>query len=158
MPDTIDSFSGKYECFSNFSAHSVGQYATSEHAFQAKKATNRRDHDYVASALAPRSAKWRGRQIKLRDDWPEVKDPKMLQVVLDKFLEHEDIADILVNTEKALLIEGNYHGDDYWGMIRDKDGNWTGQNVLGKTLMVVREILITRRSKEGMFKEDKNDK
>jgi ribA/ribD-fused uncharacterized protein len=148
MPNVIDSFSGEYECFSNFSAHPVGQYATSEHAFQAKKATNERDHDYVASALTPASAKWRGRRIQLRDDWNEVKDPEMLQVVLDKFLEHKDIGDILIGTGKATIIEGNYHGDDYWGMIRNEKGDWTGQNVLGKTLMLVREILITRRSKE----------
>ena len=148
MPNVIDSFSGEYECFSNFSAHPVGQYATSEHAFQAKKATNKRDHDYVASALTPASAKWRGRQIQLRDDWDEVKDPEMLRMVLDKFLQHRNIGDILISTDKAILIEGNYHGDDYWGMIRDKNGNWTGQNVLGKTLMLVRKILVTRRAKE----------
>ena len=149
MPKIIDSFSGKYECFSNFSAHPVGQYATSEHRFQAKKATNERDHDYVIEANSPRSAKWRGRQIKLRADWPEAKDPEMLQAVLDKFIEHRDIGNILISTEDALLIEGNYHGDDYWGMIKDENGKWVGQNKLGETLMLVREILITRRLKEG---------
>jgi ribA/ribD-fused uncharacterized protein len=155
MVDIIDSFSGEYECFSNFSAHPVGQYETSEHAFQAKKTINERDHDYVASAMSPRSAKWRGRQIKLRADWAEAKDPEMLQVVLDKFIQHEDIGDILIGTDKATLVEGNYHGDDYWGMIRDKNGKWMGKNVLGKTLMLVREILITRRAKE---KETQNGK
>jgi ribA/ribD-fused uncharacterized protein len=148
MPIIIDSFSGKYECFSNFSAHTVGQYATSEHAFQAKKATNKRDHDYIASAMSPRSAKWRGRQIKLCDDWDEKKDPEMLQIVLDKFLEHRDIADILISTDDAILIEGNYHGDAYWGMVRDSDGKWTGKNVLGVALMVARDILVTRRAEE----------
>ena len=158
MVDVIDSFSGEYECFSNFSAHSVGPYDTSEHAFQAKKAANKRDHDYVAEASSPRSAKWRGHQIKLREDWDKVKDPEMLQVVLDKFTEHRDIGDILISTAGMVLIEGNYHRDDYWGMIRDENGSWVGQNVLGKTLMLVRDILITKRSKEkGGYKDDKQD-
>ena len=147
MPVIIDSFSGKYECFSNFSAHTVGQYKTSEHGFQAKKATNGWAHDYVASALTPASAKWRGRRIELCKDWDKKKDPEMLQIVLDKFLEHKDIADILIGTDDAILIEGNYHGDDYWGKVRGKDGEWVGKNVLGVTLMLVRGILITRRAK-----------
>lgn len=149
MPNVIDSFSGKYECFSNFSAHSVGRYATSEHAFQASKATNERDRAYVELAMSPRSAKWRGRQIKLREDWPEERDNEMLHVVLDKFLQHRDIGDVLVSTVGSTLVEGNYHGDDYWGMVKGKDGQWRGKNVLGSVLMLVREILITRRSKEG---------
>lgn len=144
----IDSFSGKYECFSNFSAHPVGQYATSEHCFQAKKAMNQRDHDYVVEASSPRSAKWRGRQIKLRTGWDEAKDPEMLRAVIDKFHQHQNIADILVDTDDAILIEGNYHGDDYWGMVRDKDGNWTGLNMLGNILTVVREML-KRERKNG---------
>lgn len=149
MPNVIDSFSGRYECFSNFSAHPVGQYATSEHGFQARKATNKRDHDYVASAASPASAKWRGRQIELRDDWDEVKDNEMLHVVFDKFLQHRDIGDVLVSTEGMLLIEGNYHRDAYWGKVRGKNGEWVGKNVLGITLMVVRKALIERRAKEG---------
>lgn len=153
MVDIIDSFSGEYECFSNFSAHTVGQYKTSEHAFQAKKTINKRDHDYIASAMSPRAAKWRGQQIKLRDKWHGDRDNEMLRVVLDKFLEHRDIGDILIGTGKAVLIEGNYHGDDYWGMIRDKDEEWKGRNMLGETLMLVREILITIRAKEEENKD-----
>jgi ribA/ribD-fused uncharacterized protein len=149
MVDIIDSFSGKYECFSNFSAHPVGPYATSEHAFQAKKASNKRDHDYVASAAGPASAKWRGRQIELRADWDEVKDNEMLHVVFDKFLQHRDIADTLIGTGDAILIEGNYHRDDYWGKVRNEKGDWVGKNVLGITLMVVRKTLVEMRAKEG---------
>jgi len=145
MQKVIDSFSGKYECFSNFSAHPVGQYATAEHRFQAKKATNQRDHDYVAEANSPRSAKWRGRQIKLRADWEQAKDPEMLRTVIDKVHQHRDVADILVSTDNVLLIEGNYHKDDYWGMVKDKDGNWTGLNMLGKALMVARGMLKRER-------------
>ena len=144
----IDSFSGKYGCFSNFSTHPVGPYDTSEHAFQVKKAMNKRDHDYVASASTPASAKWRGRQIQLRDHWDKDKDNEMLRVVLDKFHEHEDIADILVNTGAAILIEGNYHRDDYWGKVRGKDGEWVGKNMLGKVLMLVRKYLVIERAEE----------
>jgi len=149
MVAVIDSFSGEYECFSNFSAHPVGQYATSEHAFQVKKAMNQRDHDYVASAGTPASAKWRGRQIELRPGWEGSKDNEMLHVVFDKFLQHRDIGDILIGTGDAILIEGNYHKDDYWGMTRNEQGDWVGKNVLGITLMVVRKTLAQMRAEEN---------
>jgi len=149
MVAVIDSFSGEYRCFSNFSAHPVGPYATSEHGFQAKKATNQKDHDYVASAETPAAAKWRGKQIKMRADWDQVKDNEMLHLVFNKFLQHRDIGDILIATGDALLIEGNYWKDDYWGMVKNEQGDWVGKNVLGITLMVVRKTLVQMRAKEN---------
>jgi ribA/ribD-fused uncharacterized protein len=154
MPEVIDSFSGKYECFSNFSAHPTPYivlgdtilFKTSEHAFQAAKATNKRDRDYVADANTAASAKWRGKRIQLRDGWNdndgELKNRTMLYIVYNKFSQNVGIGDILVATESARLIEGNYHGDDYWGMVRDASGKWwQGRNQLGLTLELVRVIL-----------------
>jgi hypothetical protein len=136
---------------SNFSPHSVVyngvKYKTSEHAFQAAKAASKKEHDWVADAVSPLEAKRRGRKVKLKPYWDEVRDAVMLKVVLDKFWQNEDIAEKLVNTDEAFLIEGNNWHDDYWGMVKDADGNWRGRNQLGKTLMSVR-IILRGRSNE----------
>ena len=147
----IDDFSGEYECFSNFSDHTVtcnilGNTVickTGEHAFQALKATNKRDRDYVLDAPSPRLAKWRGRRIQLGPDWEQNKGAAMLMVVYTKAMQHEKIVEVLLKTGDALIIEGNYHGDDEWGMVRENlaSGPWRGKNKLGVTWMVVRDII-----------------
>ncbi len=146
MTEAIDSFGGKYEFLSNFSNHKVilfgGEYSTSEHAFQAMKATTERDLEYIRSAPAPLQAKWRGNRIAIYKDWSKRRDSAMMLVVSLKFTRDNNIARELVATGDAELIEGNYHGDDYWGKIRDANGDWVGQNKLGEILMSVRELLL----------------
>ena len=39
------------------------------------------------------------------------------------------------------LIEGNTWGDTFFGMIKDSQGKWTGENNLGKILMQIRDEL-----------------
>ena len=146
MAEVIDSFGGKYEFLSNFSNHKVilfgGEYPTSEHAFQAMKATTERDLEYIRSAPMPAQAKWRGHRITICKDWSKKRDSAMMLVVFSKFALDIDIARELIATGDAELIEGNYHGDDYWGKIRDGYGGWVGQNKLGEILMSVRELLL----------------
>lgn len=156
MPQAIDSFRGEHGYLSNFSPHPVLYeyilYPTSEHAFAAAKAANKEDHDWIASAPTPASAKHRGgsrgengRTIQIRDDWNEVKDLVMFKVVLAKFTQNKEIANLLLETGDTWLIEGNWWHDDYWGMVRGADGQWKGQNKSGMILMLVREILKIRK-------------
>lgn len=156
MIQAIDNFRGKYSPFSNFSPHTVLYnnilYPTAEHAFAAAKATNKEDHDWIASAPTATSAKHRGgprgengRTIQIRADWDKAKDLIMFEIVRAKFLQNEGIANLLLETENAWLIEGNWWHDDYWGMVRGADGQWIGQNKLGAILMLVREILKIQR-------------
>lgn len=129
-----------YGCFSNFSPHTVeldGEtYATSEHYYQAMKAKNRKDHDYIASAPTPHEARKRGQACELRDGWDEMKDNVMRVVVQTKFTQHPDLAEILLATEDKEIIEWA-PWDEYWG--NGKYGN--GKNKLGVILMEVRDIL-----------------
>lgn len=78
----------------------------------------------------------------LRDDWEEVKDDLMYRIVLAKFLQNPSLADALIKTGNAQLIEGNTWGDTYWGMCDS-----VGENKLGEILMRVRDELprITRK-------------
>lgn len=146
MIEVIDSFGGKYEFLSNFSNHKVilfgGEYSTSEHAFQAMKTTTERDFEYIRSAPTPAQAKWRGNRITICKNWRRQRDSAMALVVFSKFTRDTDIARELISTGDAELIEGNYHGDDYWGKIKDGSGDWVGQNKLGEVLMSVRELLL----------------
>ena len=146
MTGAIDSFGGKYEFLSNFSNHKVrlfgGKYPTSEHAFQSMKAITERDLEYIRSAPSPSQAKWRGNRIAIRKDWRKRRNSAMVLVIFLKFTQDNNIARELIATKDAELIEGNYHGDDYWGKIRDANGDWVGQNKLGEILMNVRELLL----------------
>lgn len=110
-------------------------YLNSEAAFQAQKTINQRERrDF--SILDPTRAKNLGRKINLREDWEEVKDQIMYEIVKEKFLQNVYIKKKLLGTGDAILIEGNTWGDTYWGQVNGK-----GQNKLGKILMKIRSEL-----------------
>ncbi len=138
--NTIDSFKGTYAFLSNFYPAKVTYngytYQTSEHAFQAAKTTNKTDHDHIANAITPGIAKRRGRKVKCRPDWKKVRDTIMAEVVYYKFDQNSAICAKLKATDNAILIEGNWWRDIYWGVCRG-----VGRNMLGKILMIVRNIV-----------------
>lgn len=81
----------------------------------------------------------------LREDWFDVNLQIMEDINIVKFTYFLDLREKLLSTGDAILVEGNYWGDDFWGMIKDKEtGKWKGKNKLGIILMNVRE-----RIKEG---------
>ena len=78
-----------------------------------------------------------GRELApLPDDWEEVKVDVMYQVVLAKFTQHLGLRDLLLATGDAILIE-HTRQDSFWA----DGGDGTGENWLGKILMVVRDEL-----------------
>jgi hypothetical protein len=68
--------------------------------------------------------------------WHDVRDYVMFAIQLAKFTQHKEFRDKLLATGDAEIIEGNDHGDSYWG-VNNKTGN--GLNKLGKILMVIRD-------------------
>lgn len=135
----IDSFRGKYFFLSNFYLTEVDfdgfTFQNNEAAFQAMKTLDRGKRAEF-TRLDPSSAKRKGRQVRLRKDWEEVKDQLMYEICLSKFNQNEDLKRKLLQTKGIELIEGNDWGDTYWGVCRGR-----GQNKLGKILMRVREEL-----------------
>lgn len=129
----------KYGCFSNFSKHGLeldGKYwPTSEHYFQAQKFVGSIYEEEIRLVESPMDAAnmGRDRDKPLRPDWEEVKDEVMKKAVLQKFLTHPDIRDILISTSPEEIIEETTD-DYYWGC----GTKGTGKNVLGKILMEVR--------------------
>lgn len=136
--------SGPYRCFSNFFKVNIRMldydWPTSEHIFQAMKfyKTNDEHFEKIKNAKTPTEAKKLGtsRSVPLRDDWEQVKDKLMYDIVLQKFLQNEEIKEILLSTDNKRLVE-HTKNDSYWA----GNGDGTGKNQLGITLMSVRYVL-----------------
>ena len=145
----IDAFEGEYRFLSNFYPSPVlwqeVLYPTVEHAYQAAKTLNLEDREWIRTALTPAMAKKRGsakgvggRKIELREDWePFGKVLVMKRLVWRKFSENTALAQQLIDTGDAELIEGNWWGDTFWGVCQGY-----GENMLGQILMQVRAELV----------------
>src|SRR5262245_13654729 len=132
----------EYGYFSNFSPHPIKMkgkvWPTSEHYFQAQKFVGTGHEEEIRLVKSPMIAARLGRDRKrpLRRDWESVKDKIMFEAVRAKFTQYGELRKILLATGDAEIIEhtGN---DSYWG----DGGDGSGRNMLGKTLMLVREEL-----------------
>jgi predicted NAD-dependent protein-ADP-ribosyltransferase YbiA (DUF1768 family) len=74
--------------------------------------------------------------VQLRTGWETSKNAVMKALLIQKFTRHLDLAQALLATGEADLIEGNDWGDVYWGVCRAH-----GRNQLGRQLMEVRALL-----------------
>ena len=135
----IDSFKDDYFFLSNFYEVPVEydglKYGSSEAAFQAQKCefpSKRKEFQN----LHPSKSKALGRKVTLREDWDEVKNRVMLEIVRNKFKQNPELKEKLIATGDAYLEEGNWWGDRTWGVC-----NGVGENRLGKILMKVRDEL-----------------
>ncbi len=144
----IKQFKGKYRWLSNFGLSpfitpTMEEYQTNEHFYQAMKADTYKDRRYVQEASTPAIAKKRGREIKVRPDWDNVKLEMMELGLRLKFNQNPDLAQQLLDTGDQMLYEGNTWGDRYWGVdlaALDR-GEIVGENHLGKLLMKIRKEL-----------------
>jgi len=146
----IPRFEGDYHFLSNF-APSVIQidtknvgvltFPTGEHMFQSLKYKAMTDEskrlDYLESvnaSPAPDWAKKRGRAVKIDIvKWESIRIEMMRQTVWEKFKQNQNLVPRLLDTDSAMLVEGNTWGDTFWGRV---DGR--GYNLLGSILMEVR--------------------
>ena len=138
----IKEFKGEYRFLSNFYPCSVqfedAMYPSSEHAYMAAKTTDTESRKQIAALSSPAMAKRAGRALKLRDGWEAMKEEVMFAILMDKFTRNSVLGVCLVATCDAELVEGNWWGDKIWGVCL-KTG--VGKNLLGKTLMRVRDEL-----------------
>jgi N-glycosidase YbiA len=136
----IESFTKEYSYLSNFYPSLVmfdGQvYPTVEHAYVAAKTLDLEVRKKIQKITNPSQVKKFGKTIALRDDWEDVKISIMEQLCWQKFSSNSSLAEKLLSTDYAELIEGNTWGDVFWGVCNGK-----GHNHLGKILMKIREEL-----------------
>lgn len=109
---------------------------TVEHAYQALKAKTKDECDWVLASSTPGIAKRRGQKVDAWDNWDDMKDDIMLELLRTKFFFNDDMKARLLATGDARLVEGNTWGDRYWGVCRGE-----GENMLGMLLMQVRNEL-----------------
>ena len=132
----IDSFRNEYAFLSNFYECPIPYlgltFRNAEAAFQAAKTINAEERKEFVS-LSASQAKRKGRRVKLRSDWEQMKVTVMREVLGIKFLDPE-LSSKLLATGNEELIEGNTWNDRFWGVCRG-----SGRNVLGKLLMEIRE-------------------
>jgi N-glycosidase YbiA len=142
----IDRFSGQNRFLSNFYPSVVNfeglRYPTVEHAFQSAKSPDQAVRLRIASLPSAGAAKRAGRQVVIPDvaAWDAKKDSVMLDLLLEKFSIPE-LCSKLLATGSQELREGNEWGDTYWGVDL---ATGEGENKLGKLLMEVRSMLVSR--------------
>jgi len=116
-------------------------YPTLEHHYQAAKTLIPEEQEKILAAETPGAAKKLGRKAHVRSDWEKVKLGVMEELLRRKFSDPE-LAELLINTGDAELIEGNYWHDNFWGDCScEKCKRKEGKNHLGKLLMKIRSEL-----------------
>lgn len=145
----IDGFFGEYRFLSNFYPSPIKfehpRYAgltkapTVEHAFQASKTLDCLWIPRILTAERPGEAKFLGREVPAREDWEELKDGIMAELVVRKFMQNVVLRSRLLNTGSVFLIEGNNWHDNHFGFCHCKRcANIEHENMLGHILMEVR--------------------
>jgi ribA/ribD-fused uncharacterized protein len=139
----INKFKGEYGFLSNFHNSPMqldlgvlGKWAVDnvEQVYQAAKCADNRQAIWVLQSASPGIAKSRGKEVKMVDDWDQIKYNVMIWAVREKFKQNPDLAQKLIDTDNQVLVEGNWWGDTYWGVCKGQGHNW-----LGRILMKVRD-------------------
>lgn len=143
MSTPIIRFCGANHFLSNFHLGRVeldgDVYRSVEHAYQAAKTLDPSVRQRIRDERSPLRAKQIGARVLLRPGWDAMRLDVMLDLLLRKFSDPE-LADLLLATGDAELVESNDWGDRFWGVV---DGD--GQNALGQLLMTVRAELMGLR-------------
>jgi ribA/ribD-fused uncharacterized protein len=137
----ISSFTGYYRFLSNFYACNVPfdglVYPSVEHAYQAAKSSDIRVHEAMIKMTASEVKKF-GSHLPLPKNWEENKILLMTMLVQVKFIKSEELQYRLKATGDAILEEGNYWNDTFWGVDINTG---KGENKLGKILMDIRKYI-----------------
>ena len=130
-------------------------FRTAEHYMMVRKAELFDDQDAVSAILAaptPKEAKALGRKIRGFSEtvWLDHREEIVFMGNFEKFSQNESLQKFLLDTRNAILVEAS-PVDSIWGIgLAGDDQNarnpaaWPGLNLLGFTLMNVREALRQR--------------
>jgi ribA/ribD-fused uncharacterized protein len=145
----VERFKGEYAWLSNMTRLETpyetkhGLLPTGEHMYQYAKSTDTEWRKHVVATNNPYQVRKDSRdpdKCKLREDWDEIKDDVMLEVVCYKFSSYNsELLLKLIDLKGIELLEGNYHNDVYWGFCLKTN---TGDNRLGKMIMARRDEYI----------------
>ena len=116
-------------------------WPTTEHYYQAQKFNyGTFYYEKILQLPSPREAFRFSRTPQaykeVKKNWEFIKDGVMLTALRAKFLQNEDLKQLLLKTRNRKLVEHTAN-DSYWG----DGGDGSGQNRLGELLMAVRDEL-----------------
>jgi hypothetical protein len=123
-------------------------FPTAEHAYQAGKARRSSVREWILSAPSPALVAMAAHGLYIWDvvpNWSKIKFDRMRDVLRAKFLQHEDLRQLLLSTGTARLIETGKVPNEVnrtWGEVNGK-----GLNMLGVLLMEIRAELRQRAAK-----------
>lgn len=120
-------------------------YPSSEHAYMAMKTLNTEERLKIAAIQKASDAKKYGYTIKLRPNWDNISVAMMYHVNYAKYSQNPELRKKLLETGDKRLVEVNDWNDKRWGMCMTADQRFgdylEGQNLLGITLMAVRDAM-----------------
>jgi ribA/ribD-fused uncharacterized protein len=148
-----------YGGFSNWSNHSYQDtsgktISNSEIGLMLAKlelfdSSNSKLRHLILESTNPAFTKKLGRQIKNFNQtiWDQKKFQIMVDILILKFSQNQDLKILLLSTNDSFIVEASPY-DNIWGIglnkfdaMKIKMDDWPGENLLGKALMQVREIL-----------------
>ena len=143
MNNRIEEFRGEYAFLSNFYKHPVEYqglvYPCAENAFQAAKCRNEEDKIKYTLQNNPVRAKMMGKKETLPEDW-DARSVKVMWKILEAKFSDPTLAEKLISTGDAELIEGNRWHDNKWGRcVCEKCRDRKSRNLMGELLMKIRE-------------------
>lgn len=141
-PTIISGFFREHRWLSNFHMCPVRVegiiYPSSEHAYMAQKTLFQDIREHISNIPTAKEVKQFGREMKIScENWDEYRIIAMLKVNYAKFTQNSELREALLATGDSLLEENNWWGDLFWGTNMDGEG----KNMLGKTLMAIRDML-----------------
>lgn len=146
MPVTIEFYrsTGKYGFLSNLYPCKLYVdgilFKSSEHAYQYAKAKGLIVKEYIRAAPTPTLACILGHGLfrwMVVPGWNNMKVDRMKEVLLQKFCQNKGMAEKLMATGDAILIETS-KSDGFWGT----GSRGKGKNMLGRLLMELRHSII----------------
>lgn len=123
-------------------------WPTSEHYYQSMKFTNNSTlRNTILEAATPRGAFTiaQNNAAFVDKDWKQRRLDTMIKVVWLKFNQHDDLKELLLTTDKKILVENAGKNDAFYGA----GGDYKGQNWLGCILMAVRNRLALPKEQEN---------
>lgn len=149
--NNLDGFRGKYSILSNFAEHEkisiVLPYGNKngikysanniETLFQAAKMYNTWRIEEVVKTNDPNISKYLGRRYKMREDWEEIKEDVMKELLEKKFnVSNEFRTTLLSIPDDMYIVEMNRWCDKEWGVCSK---TFIGKNKLGNLLMQLKK-------------------
>lgn len=144
--EAIHGFFGRYSVFSNFAEYEVEYegltYPSNENAFHASKFAPSLRKQFTK--CFPGRAKSLGHKIRMKPEevakWDRGRRIKVMIILnVQKYQRHQECAQRLLATDSKYLEETNDWGDEFFGVCKG-----IGLNVLGHTLMGIRDLLRDR--------------